>query len=207
MWRCVSCGKENRDDRTHCWHCSTGKDASPSEVTLTAQTAENPSNVDGIPKACPNCSSPLDVDAKFCPSCATPILLYSTLTCPKCGKSVSASAKFCKYCAADLTQKDQYDSRPQVATTYTTPSYQSFGEVNIDRFLAIGAVVLVLSILGYLWGSSYISNNMLRAGFAGLMGRPTPMYTFAVWVANLSMLGGLVGLILTVLGLVRQFDK
>jgi hypothetical protein len=25
MWKCVNCGKENRDDRNHCWHCSMVK--------------------------------------------------------------------------------------------------------------------------------------------------------------------------------------
>src|SRR5437868_6067128 len=143
MWRCISCGKENRDDRAHCWHCSTGKDASPPEVSSVAQEAVSPVNVKETPKVCSECSAPLDVDARFCPSCAAPVLLHSTLNCPKCGKSVSATSKFCKYCAADLTRKEQYSYSSNVST----PRYDSFksnsGSMTPEKLMAGGGILTV----------------------------------------------------------------
>jgi hypothetical protein len=29
MWKCAECGKENRDNRDHCWNCTIGRDGSP----------------------------------------------------------------------------------------------------------------------------------------------------------------------------------
>jgi len=46
MWKCANCGKENRDDRNHCWSCSTVKGASTPIKTssLASSVLEEPSS-------------------------------------------------------------------------------------------------------------------------------------------------------------------
>jgi hypothetical protein len=43
MWNCPGCGKENRDDRSYCWHCTTGKDGSPPEDDKVFERVEKAS--------------------------------------------------------------------------------------------------------------------------------------------------------------------
>ena len=38
MWKCLSCGKENRDNRNHCWHCSTPQGDTLSELAKPPKT-------------------------------------------------------------------------------------------------------------------------------------------------------------------------
>jgi double zinc ribbon protein len=113
MWICVGCHTENRDDRDHCWHCGTGKDAICADRPPIANSVEANNY---RPSVCSKCSGTLDADAKFCPSCATPVLLYTPLNCPQCGKAVVIGNRFCKFCAFDLTQKPSavgLSSKPQ----------------------------------------------------------------------------------------------
>ncbi|MGH9872684.1 MAG: hypothetical protein ACRD9S_09475 [Pyrinomonadaceae bacterium] len=43
MWNCLGCGKENRDDRNHCWHCATSKDGCPPEEVEVFERVEKAS--------------------------------------------------------------------------------------------------------------------------------------------------------------------
>ena len=53
--------------------------------------------------ACPECHSPIAVDAKFCPSCGHQQLVVRQ--CNHCGKNLTATAKFCSRCGHPADEK------------------------------------------------------------------------------------------------------
>jgi membrane protease subunit (stomatin/prohibitin family) len=58
--------------------------------------------------ACPECCSPIQVDAKFCSQCGHQQVVFDQ--CQKCGKNISMSAKFCPRCGQAVDQEPE----PQV---------------------------------------------------------------------------------------------
>jgi hypothetical protein len=72
VWKCANCGTENRNHRSHCWHCAVVKGASPPGGLLTSQTLEATTVIER-PSICSTCSAPLKEDAKFCPLCAAAV--------------------------------------------------------------------------------------------------------------------------------------
>jgi hypothetical protein len=55
MWKCKNCGKENQNNRTHCWSCETPIDETtvkddrpPSPITGTKKVAENRATYDQL---------------------------------------------------------------------------------------------------------------------------------------------------------------
>jgi len=201
MWECANCGKENRDERVHCWHCSTVKGASHSE---TVSTLQNPATATAIekPSTCLKCSAPLDEDAKFCPSCAAPVLLYTSLDCPRCGRSVNASAKFCKYCAADLTQKEEYSFGAYKNNLNHSSPFQETERRQAENLLRLGAIVGVVSAIVFFWGTIYTNNvaNSARASFVNLVGQTDATFQMATWAMYLGAIGFIAGVIMVIVG-------
>lgn len=58
--------------------------------------------------ACPECQSPIQMDAKFCSQCGHQQVVFDQ--CQKCGKNLTTSAKFCPRCGQAVDEKPQ----PQV---------------------------------------------------------------------------------------------
>ena len=67
------------------------------------QTENNPQA-----STCPECCSPIQLDAKFCSQCGHQQVVFDQ--CQKCGKNISMSAKFCPRCGQAVDEKPQ----PQV---------------------------------------------------------------------------------------------
>jgi membrane protease subunit (stomatin/prohibitin family) len=63
---------------------------------------------------CPECCSPIQVDAKFCSQCGHQQVVFDQ--CQKCGKNLSLSAKFCPRCGQAVDEKPQ----PQVCSNCHT---------------------------------------------------------------------------------------
>jgi membrane protease subunit (stomatin/prohibitin family) len=53
--------------------------------------------------ACPECASPVSVDAKFCPQCGHQQVVFDQ--CQHCGKNLSPNAKFCSRCGKPVETK------------------------------------------------------------------------------------------------------
>ena len=54
---------------------------------------------------CPECKSPIQVDAKFCSQCGHQQVVFDQ--CQHCGKNLSTSAKFCPRCGQAVDEKPQ----------------------------------------------------------------------------------------------------
>ena len=63
---------------------------------------------------CPECCSPIQVDAKFCSQCGHQQVVFDQ--CQKCGKNLSLSAKFCPRCGQAVDKEPQ----PQVCSNCHT---------------------------------------------------------------------------------------
>ncbi len=87
MKSCAYCGRENRDDATHCCECGTAEFSLPlSSVASAQQEVERTVEV-----STPECEVPPDGEAALCTYCLFPNLPDASW-CKRCGASVSFSS-------------------------------------------------------------------------------------------------------------------
>lgn len=55
--------------------------------------------------SCPECQSPVTVDAKFCPQCGHQQIVFTR--CTSCGKNLTPNAKFCSRCGHAVEEKPE----------------------------------------------------------------------------------------------------
>lgn len=203
-WKCENCGKENRNDRSICWNCSTPKIASPVKDVSTVQKNETVS-VEEIPTVCAKCSAALDIDSKFCPNCAETVLLHSKINCPNCDKTVDASAKYCKYCATELTKKKEFNFYAPEKPRSEGSSLNRQRE-QAEKMALAGGGLAIISAIAFFWGINYSSSwsNRARAGFSSFMGQSDSTYRLAQRCVILGIVGFIVGLTLFIVGMSQR---
>lgn len=79
-------------------------------------------------------------------------------------------------------------------------------EKNARQLILLGGMITIASAIAFLWGVSYTSNlsNAAYAGLASLVGQTDTTFQLAVWARNLGALGFIIGVLMSVIGLVKR---
>ena len=145
MWICKSCGKENRNDRDHCWNCPTPKD----ETAVTDERPPSPFRTHGASQPTVQVAETPPMDSQ--PSKAVRSRGKQSgdigQTCPNCGDILDSA--ICYRCSPDY----EYLAQPSYPAQ---PSNRgSFLATLAGMFFIIGCILFAGNVTGLFPTFSY----------------------------------------------------